>query len=235
MNLALSTPSDAVHPSDGLIESLLRGREELLGGVFADRAPNRLLLRVTLLVVTLTGSYGFIMGIDHSLAQAFSSMLKLPLLYLLSLAVCFPLLFVVNVLMGSRLNIRQTLALIQLALGLNAVLIGSCAPISLFFIVTGADYHFLKILHVGILGVAAFSGMVALYRGLVAMCESHSIYPRHAVRILLIWIFIFGFVGTQMAWTLRPFLGAPDLPFELLRENTGMTFYQAIWISIGKL
>jgi len=42
--------------------------------------------------------------------------------------------------------------------------------------------------------------------------------------LLYIWIVLFGFVGTQLAWTLRPFFGSPGKPFELFRDIDG-TFY----------
>jgi hypothetical protein len=42
--------------------------------------------------------------------------------------------------------------------------------------------------------------------------------------LLYIWILLFGFVGTQLAWTLRPFFGSPAAPFELFRDIGG-TFY----------
>ena len=45
---------------------------------------------------------------------------------------------------------------------------------------------------------------------------------------------MFGFVGTQLAWTLRPFFGSPGMPFELFRNLEG-TFYNNILQTIGSL
>ncbi len=39
--------------------------------------------------------------------------------------------------------------------------------------------------------------------------------------LLYIWILLFGFVGTQLAWTLRPLYGSPGAPFELFRDIGG--------------
>ena len=39
--------------------------------------------------------------------------------------------------------------------------------------------------------------------------------------LLYIWIPLFGFVGTQLAWTLRPFFGSPDTEFEVFRNIEG--------------
>ena len=60
--------------------------------------------------------------------------------------------------------------------------------------------------------------------------------PERPTRMTLvyIWILLFGFVGTQLAWTLRPFFGDPDAPFALFREISG-TFYSDILQTIGTL
>jgi hypothetical protein len=52
--------------------------------------------------------------------------------------------------------------------------------------------------------------------------------------LVYVWILLFGFVGTQLAWTLRPFFGDPDAPFALFREISG-TFYSNILRTIGTL
>jgi hypothetical protein len=52
--------------------------------------------------------------------------------------------------------------------------------------------------------------------------------------LLYIWILLFGFVGTQLAWTLRPFFGSPGTQFELFRDIEG-TFYGNILDTLGSL
>jgi hypothetical protein len=52
--------------------------------------------------------------------------------------------------------------------------------------------------------------------------------------LLYIWILLFGFVGTQLAWTLRPCFGSPGKPFELFRDIDG-TFYGDILQTLGTL
>jgi hypothetical protein len=52
--------------------------------------------------------------------------------------------------------------------------------------------------------------------------------------LLYIWILLFGFVGTQLGWTLRPFFGDPDKPFALFRHISG-TFYADILHTISRL
>jgi hypothetical protein len=38
---------------------------------------------------------------------------------------------------------------------------------------------------------------------------------------------LYGLVGSQLAWTLRPFFGAPNQPFQLFRDIEG-NFYQQV-------
>jgi hypothetical protein len=54
---------------------------------------------------------------------------------------------------------------------------------------------------------------------------------RNVVRL---WILIYAFVGSQMAWTLRPFIGAPGLDFELFRQLGG-NFYANVFASFGEI
>jgi hypothetical protein len=55
-----------------------------------------------------------------------------------------------------------------------------------------------------------------------------------SMKLVYMWILLFGFVGTQLAWTLRPFFGDPNAPFALFREING-TFYADILQTIGRL
>jgi hypothetical protein len=220
------------------LDKILRQREELFEEIFAGKEVGRLMRRLVLGTLLLSCFYGAMMGfmgigqdVSRGLLQSVTSAFKVPFLYLLSVAVCFPVLYVVLVLMGVRLRFQQTLALILLALTLNSVLLASCAPIVFFFILTGADYDFVKLLHVFIFGFSGAWSMMSLWQGLVLMCEKSALYPRQAVRILQVWVLVFGFVGTQMAWSLRPFVGDPGMAYQLFRQGREGNFYKAVWMS----
>jgi hypothetical protein len=43
--------------------------------------------------------------------------------------------------------------------------------------------------------------------------------PRHR-RLLRGWLALYAFVGIQMGWVLRPFIGEMDLPTRFFREDT---------------
>ena len=55
-----------------------------------------------------------------------------------------------------------------------------------------------------------------------------------SMSLLYVWIVLFGFVGTQLGWTLRPIFGDPGKPFALFRDIDG-TFYADIMRTIGHL
>ncbi len=42
--------------------------------------------------------------------------------------------------------------------------------------------------------------------------------------VVRIWTIVFGLVGAQMSWVLRPFIGTPNLPFEWFRERESNFF-----------
>lgn len=219
----------------GLLDGLLRRRENYFAEIFEGvnlaarvRSFASAVLILSALYGITMGASSLVIGFQHGLMQMISSAIKVPALYLLTLLVCYPVLFIVLVLMGSRLSFTQTLALILLALTLNSVLLASFAPIILFFIITGSAYDFTKLLHVAVMGFSGIWAMTALWHGLREMCEKSNLYPKNAIRILQLWILVFGFVGTQMAWSLRPFVGNPTEPFEIVRGNQEGNFYQAV-------
>jgi hypothetical protein len=49
-----------------------------------------------------------------------------------------------------------------------------------------------------------------------------------------VWTLIYGVVGAQMGWILRPFVGTPNLPFTLFRQRES-NFFQAFFGALGDL
>lgn len=223
-----------------LFDGLLRRREAYFGTIYEGKEVIPLIKWCLLATLILSGIYGITMGtpglmkgnLGWGLLQMISSGIKVPILFLISLLVCYPVLYFVIVLMGSRLSFYQTLCLILLAVTMNAILLAGCAPITLFFVFTGSDYGFIKLLNLFIFAFSGAWAMSALWQGLTKMCEKSDLYPKQAIKILQVWILVFGFVGTQMAWSLRPFIGDPEQKFELLRSDQSGNIYHMLWSSI---
>ncbi len=176
--------------------------------------------------------YGAVMGSYNSILQAMVTGLKIPGLIFLSLLICFPVFYVIQYMMGSKMPLFQMVNMILSGFVVQATIMLSFAPIVVFFMITGNNYSFLKLLHVAIIGFSSIFGMKVILDALRYSCEKSNIYPKLGLRIFKFWVVIFAFVGVQLAWNLRPFVGAKELSFELFREKEG-NFYLAVSQSVA--
>ncbi len=179
--------------------------------------------------------YGAIIGSSHSLAQALSSAVKLPIFYLLTLIICFPTLFFFNVLFGSRSSVQQHFVVLMTAISVISVLLFSFAPVTLFFLITAPKaYQFFKLLNVFIFAIAGSFGVKFLYDGMQLLSQQDEVGKATRVTILRFWLLLYAFVGVQLGWFLRPFFGSPDTKFELFRKVYG-NFYLDIVQAISQI
>ena len=213
---------------------ILSDRERFFAEVAEGDGLGAKLVYALATLLALCALYGAAAGAYTGPTQALSAALKLPLLFLGTLAICFPGFFVVQVLVGSRLKLSQVLALVLGALALGAIVLAAVVPITAFFLLTGANYYFLTLLHVVIVLGAGLVAMAVLHEGLAFACEKRGVYPKKAMTIMKVWAVLFAFVGIQMAWNLQPFVGDRGQSFELFRHNEG-NFYTAVIYSLGKL
>lgn len=178
--------------------------------------------------------YGVVMGSYNGFFQAISSGIKLPLLFSLALLVCFPAFFIIQHVLGSKLGFWQMFKVILSGFVMVALVMVSFAPIVIFFLITGDNYSFLKLLHVAIFGLSGLFGMKTILDALRFSCEKKNVYPKVGVVVFRFWIVILAFVGMQLAWNLRPFIGNRELPFELFRKHEG-NFYLSVIRAAGDL
>ncbi len=214
--------------------AILGNREQFFTEVVRGIALPTKLRHSLVTLLALTIFYGVIVGSYSSAPQAVSAGIKLPVLFLATFLICFPAFFVVQILFGSRLRLLQVIVLVTSALALTAILLAAFVPIVAFFLITGSNYYFLELLHITVVLLAGLFGMYALHDGLTLVCEQHGVYPRKAMNIMRVWAFIFAFVGIQMAWNLRPFLGDRNQPFQVFRHYEG-NFYAAIVYAVNRL
>jgi hypothetical protein len=187
-----------------------------------------------LTVLALAGFFGVVAGAYSGPAQAVSAGIKLPFLFFATFLICFPAFFVVQVLVGSRLRLPQVVVLVCGALALTSVLLAAFIPITAFFLISGANYYFQHLLNIIIAIVAGVFGMYALHEGLSVVCEKRGVYPRKALTIMRAWALLFAFVGVQLAWNLRPFLGDRNQPFRVFGRYQG-NFYAAVIYAVNQL
>jgi hypothetical protein len=203
--------------------------------VLHPRQAGRLVLRtdrypgftrfLTVVVAALYLFYGFGMGLFHGPGAALFSGLKLPLLFLFTVAVCLPPFYALNCLLGTRLQLRQCIRLHLMAISVNAVALASWALIGWFFALTGTGYRFLVLMHVF---VFAMAGLLSVFIIWLIVRETAERLGRPLPGMLIAaWAVLFGVVGLQAAWALRPWIGTPGVPYHALRPFDG-SFVEAL-------
>jgi hypothetical protein len=217
-----------------VIETILRNRYHFFAEIRDGIGLNEKMRAMLLSSVLFLALYGAVLGSTHSLPQTLSSAAKLPLLFLATLIICSPTLYFFNVLFGSNQSLTQNVALMLTAITVTAVLLLSFAPIVFFFLLTTAGYQFFKLLNVTIMAVCGIVGVVFLSQGMRIVSAAGKEGTTARRWVLWLWVIVYAFVGSQMAWTLRPFVGAPSMEFELFRQLGG-NFYTNIFASIGEI
>jgi hypothetical protein len=222
-----------------VIETILRNRYHFFGEIREGIELQPKMRAMLVSSVAFLALYGAVMGSTHSLWQALSSAVKLPVLFLATLTVCSPTLYFFNVLFGSNQSLTQNVVLILTAISVTAVLLLSFSPIVLFFLLTTSHYQFFKLLNVAVFVVAGGMGVLFLGQGMRVVSLGAGSHSRDEGRrsrawVLRLWVLVYGFVGSQMAWTLRPFIGAPSMKFELFRQLGG-NFYANVLISLTEI
>lgn len=248
----------------GTLDRVLRGhftkKEELAAGRIAVPVGRLVVLSLLLGAIygVSLGCYASFGGAPSAWLQMVASSVKVPLLFLLTLVVSFPSLYVFAALQRLPLGFRNTLRLMLLAIVVHLTVIASLGPVFAFFAASTTSYPFLLLLNVAIFAIGGLLGLMVLRRATRDMFQPAprtpppatetdpeaplpALPPRqpaHAVdqarRLLGLWCVVYGVVGAQMGWLLRPFLGNPDAPFEWFRVRED-NFLIAVLRTIGTL
>ena len=217
-----------------IIETILRNRYHFFAEIRDGVGLNEKMRAMLISSLIFLAIYGAVMGSTASAWQAMSSAVKLPILFVATLIICSPTLYFFNVLFGSNQSLTQNFALMLTAITVTSVLLLSFAPIVVFFLLTTSGYQFFKLLNVAFFAICGMVGVMFLNQGMriVSAAGKEGVQARRWV--MWLWVVVYAFVGSQMAWTLRPFIGAPSMKFELFRQLGG-NFYTNIFSSIGEI
>lgn len=182
-------------------------------------------------------AYGFMVGLSKSPLQAISSSIKLPILFLSTMAFCLPALYFFSLaLLGTPMKMMQVLVVVLAGISVSAFLLLGLAPVTLFFVLTSSNYSFFQLLAVGFVGISASIGVYFLWRGMTLVETTRDDALKSlGRRILLLWILLYGFVGTQMTWRLSPFIGKPEDPFYIIRPSRDNFYVDVIHAIEGTL
>lgn len=211
-------PKEGFFPT---VDGLLRSRKETMD-VFTPQAAV-----FTLLIGG--GIYGAAMGSfggDHGprLLQMAYSALKVPMLIGITSLLSLPSIFVVSTLFGLRDDFAHSLKALMATQGVLAVLLASFAPFTLLWYASSGDYN----------ASLLFNGFMFLLASLIAQRVLKRLYgpliardPRHK-NMLRVWLFTYAFIGIQMGWVLRPFVGNPDDPTTFFRPEAWGNAYEVV-------
>ncbi len=199
-----------------------------------NEQSNKIILNQILIICAFTFLYGAVMGSYHSFLQSIMAGLKIIFLFLCTIIICFPSFYVIQQVLGSKMNLRQMIIIVLSGFVLTSEIVLSFSPIIILFQITGGNYHFLQLLHVAVFLFGGIFGMRLMIEALKFACEKKDIYPHIGVTVFRIWIIILAFASIQLAWNLRPFLANKNEEFKLFRKYEG-NFYTAIIYSVQQL
>jgi hypothetical protein len=207
-----------------LIEWLLKYQQTVFEDILEERELARYL--VDSIIVTILGGvfYGLVVGISVGGWQILYNPVKMPWIFIFTLLLCLPSLYIFSAYSGSRLSLAQTAAVAFNATAVVATILIGFAPVTWFFMFTAPEaYHFSILLNVFVFAVAGFFGVQFLFRASGGI-EGDQEHATPLQKTLAWWVMLYAVVGAQMAWLLRPFFSGTDV---FLRERSG-NFFMAV-------
>jgi hypothetical protein len=218
---------------------LLRGEPEPINQWMLQWNARRALLYVAVIFIG-AGLYGAAMGCWRDPMQALFTAIKLPGIILLTVLGNGLLNGMLAPLLGLNISFRQALQAILMSFTISASILGAFSLL-IFFLIWNAPplsahsagtYGFIMVTHVGVIAFAGIAGNLRLMQLL------HRLSGNAAVsrRILFAWLAVNLFLGSQLSWLLRPFIGSPGLPVEFLRSDMfNGNFYETVFKTIKHL
>jgi len=201
----------------------LAQRRQLLDDIRldVDVASHTLVLFAT--IVLCGAAYGASLGSWHSARLSLYAAVKVPLMMLATAAITALFNWIVAAMLGLPLRLRQTFALSLVPLAIATIVAASLAPVGYFFAASLPPpspsqqtlHNLLYLTHTILIAGAGITGTSFLRRILAEVCGGG---PR-ATRIYVLWLATYAFVGGEVAWALRPFIGSVYLPVVFLRAD----------------
>jgi len=159
------------------------------------------------------------MGAFNGLAgrpeQVLISASKVPVLILATFVLSLPSFYLLNAVAGVAGDFRHALRAHVQAQAAVCLLLMSFAPITAFWYASDRRYEIAIMLNAVMFSVASLSGQIVLLRLYGPLISRN---PRHKI-LLRVWLVVYAFVGVQMGWVLRPFIGSPGSRVQFFREG----------------
>ncbi|MHA1289182.1 MAG: hypothetical protein ACTSPB_17475 [Candidatus Thorarchaeota archaeon] len=210
----------------------IRDREAVYENVKNETNLKEYAITAILGTIISAALYGAVMGLYAGGIQILYDAIKIPLLLLISLFVSLPTFFVLNGILGGELSLRQMSVLFMISVTVMSVMMIAFLPVTLFFTLTTPErtftaYGFTILLNVIFFGISGITAVIYLLNGFSSIHGENKKW----VPAMIIGSAVLAFVGTQLAWVLRPFFHA-SMDFVAPPEGN---FYIALFILIARL
>ncbi len=213
--------------------SFLRGDWSRARDWVAEDRPARLGFYLAVIFLG-TGVYGAAIGWWRSPLQAGCDLVKFPVAVVATTLTNALLNGMLAPLLGLNLRFRQSLLLVLVSFALAATILAAFSPVA-FFVVANVPsmgepfpwgaYHAVVLFHVAVIAYAGVAANVRLRQLLELIAGSRAV----ARKVLFAWLAGNLFLGSQFCWVLRPFIGSPHLPVQLIRaEAFRSNFYESV-------
>ena len=168
--------------------------------------------------------YGAVLGSWHGPRLAVYVAIKIPLLMLSTALTTALINWIVAALLGLRMRPSETFELTLVPLAIASTVAASLAPVAWFFTLSlpGPSpaqqtlHNVLYLVHMILIAAGGIAGTMSLTRALIDACGGNE---QRARAVRLAWTIAYAFVGGEIAWALRPFVGSVYLPVVFLRQD----------------
>jgi hypothetical protein len=145
-------------------------------------------------------------------------------------------------LLGLNITVRESFLSVLMSFTIAATILGAFSPLLAFMVwnappmtpdVKSTDaYGLIKLTQVMAIAFAGIAANVRLFQLLVKLGGN----ARVARRVLFAWLAGNLFLGSQLTWIARPFIGAPQLPVVFFREGAFKSnFFEDVFRTITGL
>lgn len=188
-----------------VVEEFIKRRDEFLQNIMEEKRLKTYFINSNLAISVFSAIYGATIGTYPGGWQVLYDAIKIPILLLISLFLTAPSYYVLSSLLGGKRTIVQTVVLLLSGFTVMSTVLLALVPVNLFFILTTANttfatYAFVVLLNVTIFALAGLFALAYLLRGFSTMYQGVNWVPAFLAGSLILM-----FVGTQLAWILRPY------------------------------
>ena len=233
----MQAPSEIFKPHPGEFSTLLRGETAAISAWTAEWSAQRIASHLAIIVLG-AGLYGAAMGGWRAPQQALFVAIKFPLIILLTALGNALINGMLAPLLGLNIPFRQSFSAIVMSFAITAAILGAFSPLIAFMVWNAppmsssvsstAAYALIKLAHVAAITFAGTVGNARLFQLL-----AHLGGRAAALRVLFAWFAGNFFLGSQLSWILRPFIGSPDLPVQFFRDDAlHGNFYENVFRSV---